>query len=199
MRFQPRAAAHPHRRTGGAPSTISFTDLAAGPYQLVQQTPESIAFSYVLQCTSTARTFDYPFSPFAMIEPAGRLNIELLPGEQLTCDWYNVQAPEQASTDSLTVSVYSCSGDVIDPGLCDPAPGVDLRLSNASAEIVITSDAHGIASFDGSGTFQIEALSELDDRVFCSFLSETAGAVDSLTLDPASPIAIDAYYCYPGA
>ena len=185
--------------TGGHPATISFTELAAGDYRLMQQTPESIALAYVAQCTSNVRTFDYPFSPFAIIESHGRLNIQLLPGEQLACDWYNVLAPEKQSADSLTVTVYSCDGDIIDPELCDLAPDVEFRLFSPSAEIVLTSDADGIATFDGQGEFQMEPVSELDDRVFCGFQTSTDQVTGPLTLDPANPIAFDAYYCYPGA
>ncbi len=127
------------------------------------------------------------------------MNLELLPGEQLTCDWYNILAPVQQAADSLTVTVYSCSGDVIDPELCDLAPNVELRLFSPSAEITITSDANGIATFDGAGEFQIEPVSALEDRVFCGFQPATNSANDALTLDPSNPIALDAYYCYPGA
>ena len=185
--------------TGGHPATISFSELAAGDYRLVQQTPESIALAYVAQCTSNVRTFDYPFSPFAIIESHGRLNIQLLPGEQLTCDWYNVLAPEQATGATLTVTVYSCSGDIIDAALCDLAPDVELRLSSPNFEIALTSDADGVATFEGQGEFQLEPVSTLDDRVFCGFHSSSDPVATPLTLDPANPLAIDAYYCYPGA
>lgn len=185
--------------TGGNPATIAFSELAAGDYRLVQQTPESIGLSYVAQCTSNVRTFDYPFSPFAVVEPHGRLNIQLLPGEQLVCDWYNVLASEQATATTLTVTVYSCSGDVIDPAICDLAPNVDLRLYGPSAEVILTTDAKGVATFDGVGEFQIEPITPLDDRVFCTFEPASGAIGESLTLDPAKPITLDAYYCYPGA
>lgn len=185
--------------SGGTPATISFSELAPGQYRLSQVTSDSIAQSYVATCTSNVRTFEYPFTPFAIVEPNGRLNIELLPDEQLTCDWYNILAPEQESAATLTVTVYSCSGDVIDPELCDPAPNVDLRLFSPSAELILTSDANGIATFDGEGAFQIEPVSELDDRVFCTFQTDTNENTDLLTLDLTNPMTLDAYYCYPGA
>ena len=185
--------------TGGSPATVAFSNLVSGDYRLTQQAPDTIALSYIAQCTSNVREFDYPFTPFAIIEPNGRLNIELLPGEQLACDWYNILVSEQESATTLTVTVYSCSGDVIDPELCDLAPNVDLRLSGPSAEIIIATDANGVATFDGVGTFQIEPVSDLDDRVFCSFLTGSGDAAGTLTLDPASPLTLDAYYCYPGA
>ena len=185
--------------SGGSPATISFTELSFGQFRLTQETPDTIAQSYIAACTSNARTFDSPFTPFAIIEPNGRLNIELLPGEQLVCDWYNILASEQQAAATLTVTVYSCSGDVIDPQLCEIPPNVDLRLFSPSAEILLTTDVDGVATFDGEGVFQIEARSELDDRVFCGFHTDSGDTADAFTLDPANPISLDAYYCYPGA
>src|SRR5215218_7124399 len=52
--------------SGGNPATISFSQLASGQYRLSQDAPETIAQSYVASCTSTARDFDYPFTPFAI-------------------------------------------------------------------------------------------------------------------------------------
>jgi hypothetical protein len=190
--------------TGGAPSTISFSDLAPGAYRLTQQTPDTIGLSYISQCTSSTRTFEYPFSPFAVIEPGGRLNIDLLPGEQLACDWYNVQATpdEPAGTAALTITAYSCNGDVIGPGMCDLAPNVTFTIVDVAGKSQqITTGADGIVTFDGSGAYRLSPTSELPNRNFCAF--EPYGTVSiadgAVTLDPANPIAIDAYYCYPGA
>ena len=185
--------------TGGAPSTISFTNLAPNDYRLVQQTPDTIALSYISQCTSTVREFTYPFTPFAIIEPGGRLNIQLLPGEELTCDWYNIQASDDAAATTLTAAVYSCDGDVIDPNLCDPAPGIDLRLSNPSAEVIVTSDTNGIATFDGAGTYTVEAISDLPERTTCGIYNPGGSPITSVALDPANPSTLEVYYCYPGA
>jgi hypothetical protein len=157
--------------------------------------------SYILQCTSSVRSFAYPFSPFAIIEPGGRLNINLLPGEQLTCDWHNVQAtPDKPA--ALTITAYSCSGDVIGPGMCDLAPDVTFTIVDAAGNSEqLTTGPDGTVTFDGSGAYQLSPTSELPNRNFCAFapygtVSSSDGA---LTLDPAAPIAMDAYYCYPGA
>lgn len=186
--------------TGGAPSTIAFSQLTPGDYRLTQETPKSIALSYVSQCTSNLRTFDYPFSPFAIIEPGGRLNIQLQPGEQLTCDWYNVQAGKEEAA-ALTITAYSCSGDVIGADICDLAPGVEFTITNPATmqEQHITTGQDGVATFDGSGDVQIAAVTELHDRNFCTFEPSDASTNGALTLDPANPTAIEAYYCYPGA
>ena len=185
--------------SGGSPSTISFTNLASGDFRLQQQTPSTIALSYIAECTSNVRSFESPFSPFTIVEPAGRLDIELLPGEQLSCDWYNILAPEQPSVTTLVVNVYSCSGDVIDPELCELAPNVELRLFNPSAEFILTTDENGVATFDGTGDYTIEFVSELPDRVTCGIFVPDGPRSSTVTLDPANPVTLDAFYCYPGA
>lgn len=184
--------------TGAAPATISFSGLTDGDYRLTQQTPDTIARSFILQCTSTVRAFDYPFSPFASIESGGRLNIHLLPGEQLVCDWYNVQTSQSAA---LTLTAYDCSGDMLGPDVCDLATGIEFELVNSTGgdpQRIVT-DAAGIATFYGDGIYRLTAVSELDDRVFCAFEPYDVVIDDQLDLDPARPIAIDAYFCYPGA
>lgn len=186
--------------TGGAPATISFSNLAPGDYRLMQQTPGSIGLSFVLHCASSVREFDYPFAPFAMIESGGRLNIQLLAGEQLDCAWYNVQA-DPSELASLTLTAYNCSGDVIDPAICDLAAGVTFELTSVTgigSEQIVTG-ANGVATFDGAGDYRIEAVSELPDREFCSFDHADPVTGGQITLDPANPIELEAYYCYPGA
>jgi len=184
---------------GGAPATISFGQLAPGDYRLTQQTPATIAQSYIAQCTSSLRRFDYPFFPFAIIESGGRLNIHLLPGEHLSCDWYNIQSEPEAAA-ALTITAYSCSGDVLGPDLCDLAPGVEFALTDAAGMVEQPHDrSSGIVAFDGSGAYHLEASSTLENREFCGFDPHTTTSGADLTLDPATPLAIDAWYCYPGA
>lgn len=186
--------------TGGAPATISFSGLTAGDYRLTQQKSDAISLSYILQCTSNAREFDYPFSPFAIIEPGGRLGIHLLPGEQLTCDWYNVQTEPQ-ETAALTITAYDCSGDTIGPDMCELTAGIEFELTDPTGVVAgqLVTGADGTASFDEAGVYQLTAASEVENRVFCAFEPYDLVVNDQLDLDPAHPIAIDAYYCYPGA
>ena len=186
--------------TGGAPATVAFSGLAAGDYRLTQQKSDTISLSYILQCTSDARTFASPFTPFTIIEPGGRLDIHLLAGEQLTCDWYNVQSEPQ-ETAALTITAYDCSGDTIGPDMCDLAAGVEFELTDSTGAVAgqLVTGADGTASFDEAGVYQLTAVSEVENRVFCAFEPYDAMSDGQLTLDPGNPIALDAYYCYPGA
>jgi hypothetical protein len=78
--------------TGGAPSTIIFSNLQAESYLVTAVLPEGVESAFVWQCSSDQRSFVYPFSPFAVIPADGRLPVELVAGEDLECDWFNVVA-----------------------------------------------------------------------------------------------------------
>lgn len=187
---------------GGHPATIGFSQLPPGEYRLTLSARDGIAFSYIAQCASDARTFTYPFSPFAIVEAGGRIDLTLLPGEHLSCDWYNVEASKDgapAAASALTVTAYDCSGDVFDASLCNPAPGVELLLTDAATmfEHHLVTGPDGSATFDGAGAYTLTA----SGRQPCGFAGDVPVTADalSLTLDPAHPIAIQIFYCQDGA
>lgn len=71
----------------------TFADLDPGAYQLVGQAPMGLSVAFVLDCTSTVRSFaDAPFFPLAVVGPYGTLAVTLQPGEELTCAWYGIPA-----------------------------------------------------------------------------------------------------------
>jgi hypothetical protein len=83
--------------SGDAPqeSTVRFTELATGRYTLFATAPAGIDGAFLGSCMSDARSFDsYPVIPFATI-PNGRITLEILDGESLACDWYQLRAPSE--------------------------------------------------------------------------------------------------------
>lgn len=174
---------------GGKPATIVFSDLAAGTYLLTEQIPDNVRLAYISQCTSDVRSFSYPFYPFAIIEPEGRINVELLPGEDMVCDWYNVLAPESGS---ITIHKYDCSGDVIDPSICDPGAGVSFTLTPDSGQpISLTTDDNGMATVDAEGTF---TLAEVGQE-WCFAQSGSVNATGQIEVGPGEDVTIDIYNC----
>jgi hypothetical protein len=175
---------------GGKPATIVFSDLAAGTYLLTEQMPDNVRLAYISQCTSDVRIFSYPFSPFAVIEPDGRINVELLPGEDMVCDWYNVLAPDSGS---VTITKYNCSGDVIDKSICAPGSGVDFTLTpvDGGAPISLTTDDSGVASVDVEGTFELEEVGQ----EWCIAESSAVNATGQIVVDPGEDVTIDIYNC----
>lgn len=73
-------------------ATATFTELVPGAYQLVGQAPTGLGVAFILDCTSTVRSFDEPFVPLAIVGPDGTLGVTLQAGEALTCAWYGVPA-----------------------------------------------------------------------------------------------------------
>jgi len=80
--------------SGSAPqeSTVKFSGFAAGRYVVEADAPSEIVSAFIGGCASNARSFEgYPFMPFAQVVN-GSVTIELLPGEKLTCEWYQIAA-----------------------------------------------------------------------------------------------------------
>jgi len=85
--------------SGDAPqeSTLGFTGLTPGRYTVTAAPPPEIGAAFVGGCTSDKRSFrDYPFVPFAVANAEGSVVLTLVPGETLTCDWYQVAAADQS-------------------------------------------------------------------------------------------------------
>lgn len=174
---------------GGKPATIVFSDLAAGTYLLTEQIPENVRLAYISQCTSDVRTFSYPFYPFALIEPDGRINVELLPGEDMVCDWYNVLAPDSGS---VTITKYNCSGDVIDKSICEPGAGIAFTLTpDGGQPISLTTDQNGVATVDAEGTFTLEEVGQQ----WCFAQSVSVNATGQVVVGPGEDVTIDIYNC----
>ena len=85
-------------------------------YLLTEEIPDSVRLAYVTECRSDVRSFSSPLSPFTVIEPEGRVNVELLPGEDLECDWYNIL---QDTPGTITLIKYWCQGNVVNAENCE--------------------------------------------------------------------------------
>jgi hypothetical protein len=179
--------------SGGAPATISFGDLEAGTYLLSEQIDESIAMAFVLECDSDARTFNYPFSPFAVIEPNGRLTVQLLAGEDLVCDWHNVLAPEPGT---VTIVKYWCDGEAGDLTNCElyaGGAGFTLIPSDGSEEISLVTGEDGAATVEAEGTY---TLAE-DDFAWCGAESDTVDPEGNLQVNGGDEVTIEIFNCGP--
>jgi hypothetical protein len=80
--------------SGNAPqeSTVRFSNLTAGSHTIVAKAPADIGGAFVGSCRSDARSFDaYPFVPFAKID-GGSVTLNLVAGESLSCDWYQIKS-----------------------------------------------------------------------------------------------------------
>jgi hypothetical protein len=181
--------------TGGAPATVAFEQLEAGTYFLSETMDDSIAFAFVLECASDARTFDYPFSPFAVIEPEGRLVVELLAGEDLACDWYNVLAPEPGT---VTIAKTWCDGtSAADLANCEPYGGgitFSLEPIEGGDSVTLTTGA------DGTATVEVPAGAyEITEQGFewCAAESDAVDAEGNIVVVAGEDVTIDIANCGP--
>ena len=81
--------------TGDSQGEATFADVTAGDYDLTRIGLESEDTAFVLSCESDVRDFEgHPFWPFATVAADGSVRLSLVPGESLTCDWFEVIAEE---------------------------------------------------------------------------------------------------------
>ena len=179
--------------TAGAPATVQFSDLEASVYLLTEETPEPIERAFVLSCDSDARTFDYPFAPFATIEPGGRLMLELVPGEDLTCEWFNVQAPDLGT---LTLTKYWCDGEAGNLTNCEIyTGGVEFLLLpvDGGDPLDLLTNAEGTATIQADGVFELQE----QGFTWCGAESQFVDSNGNVTIEPGIEATVDVYNCGP--
>jgi hypothetical protein len=84
--------------SGDAPqeAVVRFSGLSGGQYRIRATPLPGLGGAFIAKCTSNLRNFDdYPFFPFARVID-GAIDIQLLPGEAMACDWYVVAAESDA-------------------------------------------------------------------------------------------------------
>ena len=120
--------------------------------------------AYVTECRSDVRSFSSPLSPFTVIEPEGRVNVELLPGEDLECDWYNIL---QDTPGTITLIKYWCQGNVVNAENCEIFIGgiaFTLIPQDGGEEIPLLTGNDGMATTEAEGVYEVVE----DDFEWCS-------------------------------
>jgi hypothetical protein len=132
--------------------TVTFKDLKPGSYILAETYPEGVHEAFIWSCDSDARTFNYPFTPFAHIGELGKISVALIAGETMSCTWYDVPSPKKDSQSTgavdLTITVLECTGQAINANACDPAGAgidVDLFAGSSGTDITLTTNDDGVA------------------------------------------------------
>lgn len=179
--------------TGPGPSSVEFTDLEAGRYLLTEQIPDSVRLAYVSECRSDQRSFASPLYPFAFVEPDGRFVVELLPGENVECDWYNILAE---SPGSITITKYWCQGNVVNEASCelyDGGAAFTLIPAEGGQPISVETGEDGSVTVEAAGVFDVVE----DDFEWCSAQSDAANADGLIEVAPGANATIEIYNCGP--
>jgi hypothetical protein len=178
---------------GGAPATILFSELEPGTYLLTEEMPDNVRLAYIGECRSDVRTFNYPFYPFAVIEPEGRINVELLPGEDLECDWYNVV---EETSGTLTIVKYWCEGNVINAQSCELyAGGIEFTLipQDGGEEISVLTGNEGTVTTEAEGTYEIVE----EGFEWCAAQSDAADASGNIVVAEGLDVEVEIFNCGP--
>ncbi len=178
---------------GGRPSTIQFSELEPGSYLLTEEIPETIRLAYINECRSDARAMQYPFAPFAIIESDGRIGVELLPGENLECDWYNIQ---QDTPGTVTIVKYWCDGTsdaLTNCELYTDGVGFTMNRLDGGEQLLLETGPDGLATTDALGTYELIE----DDYEWCSAQSTAVDANGNVVVESGQNVTIEIYNCGP--
>ncbi|CAN5669054.1 hypothetical protein BH23CHL4_BH23CHL4_27010 [soil metagenome] len=178
---------------GGAPATIRFSELEPGTYLLTEEIPDNVRMAYISECRSDVRAFSYPFYPFAVIEADGRINVELLPGEDLECDWYNVL---EETPGTITIIKYWCQGNVVNAQSCEIYTGgiaFTLIPQDGGEEIALLTGNDGAATTEAEGIYEIVE----DDFEWCSAQSNAADANGNIVVESGQQVEVEIFNCGP--
>ncbi|MBX3068915.1 MAG: hypothetical protein KF883_00305 [Thermomicrobiales bacterium] len=173
------------------PASVEFADLEAGRYVLTEEIPDSIRLAYISECRSDQRAFASPLYPFAFVAPDGRFQIELLPGENVECDWYNIL---DESPGTITITKFWCQGDVINEASCpiyDGGAVFTLIPAEGGTPIPAVTGADGTVTVEATGTFEV--LEE--DFEWCSAQSDAANADGLIEVGPGDEVSVEIYNC----
>jgi hypothetical protein len=174
-----------------------WSDLAAGPYLLVEALPADTQEAFIWTCESDLREFQiqYPLTPFTFAGPDGQVGITLIPGETLECSWYNVPV----APGSVTVYLLECPTSPVIIAQCSPAPaGIELALGPVDTVgpiIQLVTDDEGKATGEGAGSYM---LMPFDDSP-CLMESDALDENGSLVLGDGEEVEFRIYTCGGGA
>jgi hypothetical protein len=85
------------KKQTGADGSVVFGHLSSGAHLIAQTLPTG-ATAFILDCTSTLGAVKSPLSPLSQLGTAGKVRITVLPGEQVTCRWFDVPAKTASAT-----------------------------------------------------------------------------------------------------
>ncbi|MDQ3512051.1 MAG: prealbumin-like fold domain-containing protein [Chloroflexota bacterium] len=179
----------------GDPETgeATFSGIPPGDYVLTELDIPEGQTAFIMACESDRRDFSaYPFDPFADVAADGFLLLDLVPGESLTCDWYETPP----GGDDLTIRVFDCPGAAVSVEACEPAPGsysfVLRPVGTDGPPLVVESEDDGITRQSGlDGTFGIAEVGTQP----CGIESDGLNADDDLVLIPGTPVIVDIFHC----
>jgi hypothetical protein len=175
----------------------TWSDLAAGPYLLVETLPKDTKEAFIWTCESDAREFqiEYPLTPFSYAGPAGQVGITLVAGETLECDWFDVPV----APGIVTVYLFDCPASPVIVAQCTPAPaGVELSLGPVDAvgpAIELTTDDQGMASGQGAGSYVLMPF----DGTPCLMDSDAFDDAGALLLGDGEEVELRIYSCGGGS
>ncbi len=181
------------RGPGNETGVVTFTDVDPADYRLTEVEFPAGNTAFILACQSNRRDFGgYPFNPFVLTATDGSVDVSLLAGETLTCDWYDVPAAEAV----LSVQVYACGSAQPSVAVCDPASGPFLfvlaPVSGEGEAITFETEVDGAARLaTGEGSY---TLTEVGQQP-CAVEATHTDAEGNLQLGAEQEVVVQVFHC----
>ena len=179
--------------TDDEPGVVTFEAMNPEAYRLTEVAFAAGDTAFILSCESDQRSLaSYPFSPFALVGTDGSVDLSLVAGETLACDWYHVPALGA----DVSIQVYECGAAEPSVQTCEPATEsagfVLIPIGDEGEVITFETDASGTFSLEGvRGTF---ALTEVGEQP-CMVSSTAFDDDGNLVLSASGEIAVDVFHC----
>ncbi|MGH2552029.1 MAG: hypothetical protein ACRDHN_21790, partial [Thermomicrobiales bacterium] len=135
---------------------VYWGSLESGDYQVQETMPADTAYAFVFGCMSDSYDSLAPTDLIAL-EFDNAFLIDLQPGENLTCHWYNVPVRHGGT---IVITKYWCDGAVYNSWACDLYEyGASFNLSNDWTSFDVTTGWDGTVAVDvDAGSYAIDEL-----------------------------------------
>ncbi|CAN5530291.1 hypothetical protein BH09CHL1_BH09CHL1_08610 [soil metagenome] len=135
---------------------VYWGGLEADDYQVQEEMPADTAYAFVFGCMSDSYDSLAP-TDLISLEFDSAFLIDLQPGENLTCHWYNVPVRHGGT---IVITKYWCDGAVYNSWACDLYEyGASFNLSNNWTSFDVTTGWDGTVAVDvDAGSYAIDEL-----------------------------------------
>jgi hypothetical protein len=135
---------------------VYWGGLESGDYQVQETMPVDTAYAFVFGCMSDSYESLAPTDLIAL-EFDNAFLIDLQPGENLTCHWYNVPVRHGGT---IVITKYWCDGAVYNSWACDLYEyGASFEISNNWTSFDVTTGWDGTVAVDvDAGSYAIDEI-----------------------------------------
>jgi hypothetical protein len=171
---------------------VYWGGLLPGDYQVQETLPADTAYAFVFGCSSAIADAALAPTDLVAMEFENTLLVDLLPGQDLVCHWYNVPNRHGGT---VVITKYWCDGDVYSIYACDLyEQGAKFDITNPSTGIQVTTGATGSVSVDlAAGAYDIDEVGS----TWCSAEASNVDGQGQIVVDDGETTYVTVFNCGP--